>query len=68
MHRMNHWEPDLENSAKQKGFVPSRLEEQMEESKDWGKIRTTVDFWARARNIQQMEYCSVIKRNKIGLL
>ena len=53
---------------KQKGFVPSRLEEQMEESKDWGTTRNHSRLRARARNIQQMEYCSVIKRNKIGLL
>ena len=52
----------------QEGFVPSRLKEQMEEPKDWGKTRNHSRLQARARNSQQMEYCSAIKRNKTGLL
>ena len=40
----------------------------MEEPEDWGKTRNHRRLRARARNIQQMEYCSATKRNKIGLL
>ena len=40
----------------------------MEEPEDWDKTRNHRRLRVRATNIQQMEYCSAIKRNKIGFL